>query len=137
MLARMNDDEEALAANAAFYAAFAASDAERMDAVWARRAPVACVHPGWEVLVGRDPVMESWRRMFETGGAPPILCEKAVAHLLGPAAFVTCFERVPGAVLVATNLFVREEGKFRMVHHQAGPLTRLAPARSPPRTDVN
>src|SRR5256885_8702113 len=80
----MNDEEEALAANAAFYAAFAASDAERMDAVWARRAPVACVHPGWEVLVGRDSVMESWRRMFETGGAPPILCEKAVAHLLGP-----------------------------------------------------
>ena len=99
----MNDEEEALAANAAFYAAFAASDAERMDAVWARRAPVACVHPGWEVLAGRDSVMESWRRMFETGGAPPILCEKAVAHLLGPAAFVTCLERVPGAVLVATN----------------------------------
>jgi len=120
----MNDEEEALAANAAFYAAFAASDAERMDAVWARRAPVACVHPGWEVLVGRDPVMESWRRMFETGGAPPILCEKAVAHLLGPSAFVTC-------------LFVREEGRFRMVHHHAGPLTRAAPARPPPRSDVN
>ena len=50
----MTDEEEALAANAAFYAAFAASDAGRMDAVWARRAPVACVHPGWEVLTGRD-----------------------------------------------------------------------------------
>ena len=132
----MTDEEEALAANAAFYAAFAASDAGRMDAVWARRAPVACVHPGWEVLTGRDAVMESWRRMFETGGAPPILCEKAVAHLLGAAAFVTCFERVPGAVLVASNFFVREEGRFRMVHHHAGPLTRAAPAR-PPRTDVN
>jgi ketosteroid isomerase-like protein len=132
----MTDEEEALAANAAFYAAFAASDAGRMDAVWARRAPVACVHPGWEVLAGRDAVMESWRRMFETGGAPPILCEKAAAHLLGAAAFVTCFERVPGAVLVATNFFVREEGRFRMVHHHASPLTRVAPAR-PPRTGLN
>src|SRR5438067_11769391 len=118
----MNGEEEALAANAAFYAAFAASDAKGMDAVWARRAPVACVHPGWEMLVGRDPVMESWRRMFETGGAPPILCEKAVAHLLGPAAFVTCFERGPRATPVATNRLVGEEGSFRMGHHHAGPL---------------
>jgi ketosteroid isomerase-like protein len=133
----MSEEQEALAANAAFYAAFAASDAERMDAVWARNAPVACVHPGWEVLTGREAVMDSWRRMFESGGAPPIQCEKPVAHVLGPAAFVTCFERVPGATLVATNLFVREEGAFRMVHHHAGPLTRAAPAPRPSRTDVN
>jgi len=132
----MTDEDEALAANAAFYSAFAASDAERMDGIWARKAQVACVHPGWEVLSGRDAVMESWRRMFETGGAPPILCERPVVHLLGPAAFVTCFERVPGATLVATNLFVREDGEFRMVHHHAGPLTRMAPVR-PTRTDVN
>jgi ketosteroid isomerase-like protein len=133
----MSDDEEALAANAAFYAAFAASDAERMDAVWARTAPVACVHPGWDVLSGREAVMESWRRMFESGGAPPIACEKAAAHVLGPVVFVTCFERVPGATLVATNVFVREEGKLRMVHHHAGPLTRVVTAGRPHRTELN
>ncbi|MFL5400830.1 MAG: nuclear transport factor 2 family protein [Myxococcales bacterium] len=43
---------------------------------------------------------------------------------------------MPGATLVATNLFVREDGTFRMVHHHAGPLTRMAPVR-PTRTDVN
>ncbi len=132
----MTDEDEVLAANAAFYAAFAASDAEAMDAVWARRAPVACVHPGWEALVGRDSVMESWRRILR-GGSSPITCTGAVAHLLGEAAFVTCLERLPGGALVATNCFVREDGRFRMVHHHAGPTARSEPAPAPPRSELN
>jgi ketosteroid isomerase-like protein len=131
----MNDEDEVLAANSAFYAAFGDADAEAMDSVWARRAPVACVHPGWDALIGRDRVMESWRRMFESGGAPPIACSGAVAHLLGDAAFVTCVEKVPGATLVATNLFSREDGRFRMVHHHAGPAS--PPPRTRARTDMN
>jgi ketosteroid isomerase-like protein len=132
----MTDEDEVLAANAVFYAAFAAADARGMDSVWARRAPVACVHPGWDALVGRDQVMESWRRMFEGGGAPPISCSNAVAHLLGSAAYVTCHERLPGATLVATNLFVREDGRFCLVHHHAGPAA-ARPAGRGPRTGIN
>jgi ketosteroid isomerase-like protein len=131
----MNDEDEVLAANSAFYAAFGDADAEAMDNVWARRAPVACVHPGWDALIGRDRVMESWRRMFESGGAPPIACSGAVAHLLGDAAYVTCVEKVPGATLVATNFFSREDGRFRLVHHHAGPAS--PPSRPRPRTDMN
>ena len=101
MLPAMTDEDEVLAANAAFYSAFAASDAQAMDAVWARRAPVACVHPGWDALVGRDRVMQSWRRILRGGGASPITCGSAVAHLLGDAAFVTCLERLPGTTLIA------------------------------------
>ena len=108
-----------------------------MDGVWARRAPVACVHPGWEALVGRDRVMESWRRILRGGGASPISCGNAVAHLLGEAAFVTCLERLPGATLIATNFFVREDGRFRMVHHHAGPAARPEAAPAPPRTELN
>jgi ketosteroid isomerase-like protein len=133
----MTDEDEVLAANAAFYSAFAASDAKAMDTVWARRAPVACVHPGWEALVGRDRVMESWRRILRGGGTSPISCGSAVAHLLGEAAFVTCLERLPGATLIATNFFVREDGRFRMVHHHAGPAARPEAAPAPPRTELN
>jgi ketosteroid isomerase-like protein len=136
MVTTMTDEDEVLAANAAFYAAFAASDVKAMDGVWARRAPVACVHPGWEALVGRDRVMESWRRILR-GGASPISCSSAVAHLLGEAAFVTCLERVPGTTLIATNFFVREDGRFRMVHHHAGPAARPQAAPAPPRTELN
>ncbi|MGZ6143807.1 MAG: nuclear transport factor 2 family protein [Myxococcales bacterium] len=120
---------EVLAANAAFYAAFARRDAAAMDELWARDAPVACLHPGWEPLLGRDAVVHSWRGILLGGGAPPsIRCEQPIAHLAGGTAFVICSEIVPGGALVATNVFVHERGAWRMVHHHASP----APPRPQP-----
>lgn len=116
----MADEDDVLAANEAFYGAFAAADAAAIDALWAREAPVACIHPGWGVLTGRKDVLESWRRIFRN--APPdIFCHGARAFLLGDSAFVVCLEIMPEAVLIATNVFVREAGGWRMAHHQAGP----------------
>jgi len=121
----MTKDEKAvLDANDAFYAAFAAREPEVMDRLWAKRAPVACVHPGWSPLRGRDEVVASWHGILSGGGAPPISCSRATAHLLGDAAYVICIEHVPGGLLVATNTFVREDGEWRLVHHHAGPLMR-------------
>ena len=51
-------------ANEAFYVAFSTRDLEAMDALWARQAPVTCIHPGWNALTGRDAVMESWHERF-------------------------------------------------------------------------
>lgn len=120
----MRDDERVLAANAAFYRAFAAKDAEAMAAVWARRSPVACIHPGWQALYGRDAVLASWRDILSGPGAPPITCAAAVAHVLGDTAFVICIERIPAVELIATNVFVREDGEWTMVHHHASSVAR-------------
>ncbi|MGD9762088.1 MAG: nuclear transport factor 2 family protein [Candidatus Binatia bacterium] len=122
----MDDAERVLAANAAFYAAFAGRDADAMDALWAARAPVACIHPGWHILRGRDPVMASWLAILSGPASPAIRCANAVAHVLGDSAFVTCTEHIPGALLVATNVFVREDGEWRMAHHQAGGVAHIA-----------
>ena len=119
-------DAEVLAANDAFYAAFAGRDYDAMDQVWARQAPCACIHPGWNVLHGRARVMASWRSIFESGGAPPIQPSNATAHVLGETAFVVCLENVPGATLIATNVFTREGDLWVMVHHQAAPVARAA-----------
>ena len=116
-----DDDDDVLAANAAFYEAFRGEDLAAMDALWARTAPVACVHPGWPPLVGREQVMESWRGIL-TAGAPPIRAESPRVLQLGDVAYVICYEVVPGGRLVATNVFVREDGSWRMVHHHAGPV---------------
>jgi ketosteroid isomerase-like protein len=122
------EELEVLAANEAFYDAFARKDAAAMDALWARDTPVACLHPGWAALVGREPVVESWRRILLGGGAPAsIRCERARAHLAGGMAWVICEEILPGGALVATNLFVRERGSWRLVHHHASPLPPPAP----------
>jgi len=121
---RMSPEErEVVEANAAFYAAFARRDADAMDALWARDAEVACLHPGWEPLLGREAVVTSWRRILLGGGAPAqIRCEHPMAHVTGDAAWVVCNEVIPGGTLAATNLFVRERGSWRMVHHHASPM---------------
>jgi hypothetical protein len=41
-------------------------------------------------------------------------------------AFVVCVETLSGGRLAATNVFVREGGEWRIVHHHAGP---IAPGR--------
>lgn len=123
----MGDKEQVLAANAAFYDAFAGKDADAMAALWARRAPVACIHPGWDVLHGRDAVLASWRGILGGPGSPPITCADAVAHVLGDSAFVVCREHIPAVELIATNVFVREDDEWRIVHHHASSVARAVP----------
>ena len=127
----VSEHAEVLAANEAFYAAFTAHDPEAMDELWSRRAPCACIHPGWNALVGRNRVMASWRAIFEAGGAPPVQPTQASAHVLGATAYVVCLENLPGATLVATNIFVREDGVWRIVHHQAAPIAHERVERVP------
>ena len=43
-----------------------------------------------------------------------------------------CFEEISGSFLIATNIFVREGGRWKMVHHQAGPTNATAPADEDP-----
>jgi len=116
----MTDTIAVLFANEAFYQAFAERDLEAMDTVWSRGETVSCVHPGWHPLAGRDAVMESWRTILSDPAAPDIACRNASAYLLGDVAYVLCHEALESGFLIATNVFVREGGPWKMVHHQAG-----------------
>ncbi len=126
---------DVLDANESFYRAFAARDVDGMAYLWAERHPVLCVHPGWDVLEGRERVLASWRGILESGNAPEVSCERAEAHVLGDVAFVTCHEVLAAGRLAATNAFAREDGRWRMVHHQATPIApgqvRPAPRAGP------
>ena len=132
----MSKDIEVLEANEAFYRAFSARDVVALEAAWSRRAPVACIHPGWDALDGHEEVVGSFRAILESGAAPRVRCTLAQAHLLGEVAFVTCHELVEGAVLVATNLFVREDGAWRLCHHQASPLAPGQRRARPPEPEL-
>ena len=113
---------EVAAANESFYAAFAGRDVGAMDVVWARTFPVTCIHPGWNVLVGRDAVMESWEAILSNPEQPRIVGGGAQAQVIGETAIVICRELVAGNPLAATNVFVREDGRWVLVHHHAGPV---------------
>lgn len=123
----MSDLDAVLFANEAFYRAFADRDTDAMEALWATAAPICCIHPGWEAIYERDDVIESWRAIL-TGATPPdINCIAPRVYFYGEAAFVVCFEEIHGDHLIATNYFVREEGRWKMVHHQAGPTRAVMP----------
>ena len=109
-----------LDANSAFYRAFARRDLPAMERLWAMESPVACIHPGWDVLRGRDAVMASWRSLL-AGEPLPISCGAASAHVAGDFAWVLCRERISaGPAMASTNVFVREGGAWRICLHQAG-----------------
>jgi ketosteroid isomerase-like protein len=123
----MTDQDAVLAANLEFYRAFAARDLAAMDALWARQTRVACLHPGWNALKDRDTIMESWAGILSNPEAPRIACFDEEVFLYGDAALVLCEEELEGGTLAASNLFVREEGKWRIAHHHAGQIIRRQP----------
>jgi ketosteroid isomerase-like protein len=136
----MTDNDAVLAANLEFYRAFAARDFAAMEALWARSAPVACTHPGWTPLTDRDEILASWRGILANPDSPRAACHDEEVFLWGEVAMVICEEALPGNTLTATNLFVREDGAWRMVHHHAGPVflrPETAPPRKPPRARLN
>ena len=120
-----------LFANEAFYCAFADGDAAAMEALWASKTPVGCIHPGWGAIHEREGILESWRTILSD--PPEIRCVAPRPYLLGDAAFVVCFEKIGGDHLIATNYFIREDGRWKMIHHQAGP-TRFSPPADSPQT---
>lgn len=123
----MTDSDAVLAANLEFYRAFGARDLVAMEELWARRSPVGCVHPGWPALSDRDEIIESWRGILSNPESPRIACYDERVLLYGETALVLCEEELDGGTLIASNLFVREDGTWRIAHHQASQLAARRP----------
>ena len=117
----MSEEAKVLFANEAFYLAFRNRDFTAMDNLWSRSHDVACIHPGWPALFGREEVMDSWKGILQNEGAPQIFCREAEVFLFGEIAQVVCYETIGQGVLVATNVFSREKDGWLLVHHHAGP----------------
>lgn len=115
------------AAERAFYAALADGDLDRMMALWADDDAAICNHPGGPRLIGRESIRESFRAIFEGGG---VRVAVAAVHAWrnGDVAVHSLIERIAvegrgGAEVVevvATNVFVRSGGGWRILVHHAG-----------------
>jgi ketosteroid isomerase-like protein len=125
------EEEAVLFANEAFYQAFRERNLAAMGDVWSASENVACIHPGWAVLSGRRRVLQSWAAIFQNDRDTGITCHGAKAYVFGGSAIVCCYESLGGVYLAATNVFVREDGRWRMVHHQAGPTNVVPPLDEP------
>jgi uncharacterized protein (TIGR02246 family) len=115
------------AAERAFYAALADGDLDRMMALWADDDAAVCNHPGGPRLIGRESIRESFRSIFEGGGVR-IVVAAVHAWRNGDVAVHSLIERIAvegrGGTevveVVATNVFVRAGGGWRILVHHAG-----------------
>ena len=122
-----DDRAEVEEANARFYRAFEAQDLAEMDRVWAHGEHVRCVHPGWALLEGWDAVRQSWEAIFKGSAEMRFSLGDVQARVSGELGWVTCAENILSQVrgniavttLIATNLFERHGGQWRMVLHHA------------------
>jgi ketosteroid isomerase-like protein len=134
----MSDLEEVEQANARFYRAFETLDLGQMEAVWAHGEYVKCVHPGWPLLIGWEAVRSSWQAIFESAAEMRFTIGEVLAEVMGDLAWVTCTENILSEVrgrvtsVLATNIFERGDGGWRLIHHHASHVVGSAPDTADP-----
>jgi ketosteroid isomerase-like protein len=119
------DQQEVAQANDNFYRAFESLDLEKMERVWASDSNIQCGHPGWRILRGWKPVMESWRRIFENTPAIRFMLTDVSIEVRGELAWVTLYENLNSslegqniaATVLTTNIFRKAADGWRMIHH--------------------
>ncbi|HEU0146448.1 MAG TPA: nuclear transport factor 2 family protein [Bradyrhizobium sp.] len=121
----MSNNGTIIAANAAFYAAFASGDFAALAGLWADEDTISCIHPGWPAIIGRAAVIGSWRDILKNPARPQIVCTEPNAVVEADQGRVLCIEVVEGTPLAATNLFKRIDGAWRLVHHQSSPIAQF------------
>jgi ketosteroid isomerase-like protein len=125
-------------ANAAYYAAFETRDPDAMAAVWEHSDRVSVTHPGWPTLHGWSRVAGSWEAIFTNTAFIQFVLTDEVIQVSGTTAWVTCDENIlqagssreggedvaelQGGRVAATNVFVLDDGRWRMVLHHGSPV---------------
>ena len=130
LAAQTSDMEAVRTAHAAHYTAFSARDIRALEAVWARGADVTTMHPGSRApLVGWEAVRRSYEDQFSSQfaevaismGDPRITVRQDAAWVVG---IETVRGRRPNgdavdAATLATNILVKQDGRWLMAHHHA------------------
>lgn len=137
----MTSEEQAVArANEDFYQAFESLDLKRMEGVWAPDRDIQCGHPGWRILRGWKPVMESWRQIFENTPQIRFMLTDVAVEVRGELAWVTLYENLNSslegqnvaATILTTNIFRKGADGWRMIHHHGSSVAQASPQESAP-----
>ncbi|NLE86096.1 MAG: nuclear transport factor 2 family protein [Myxococcales bacterium] len=133
-----NDAEAVDAATRRFYAAIEDMVSGRglatMEQAWHHTDRVTSKHPSGEWAQGWDEVWATWQVFASFGrsdrGGGKLLSTQA--HVYGDVAYSTSvFQAAPswgGEVLMCTNVLLRIDGEWKVIHHHADPAPKMAAA---------
>lgn len=123
-------DDAVTLANESFFNALQNCDSEKMAMVWMQNDSVSCTHPFTGLTSGYDQVLAGWEQVFLQ--APPGQLDFQVLSLqVHPnLACVVCNQittsmrarNIIGGEQVVTNLFQKQKGQWRLVHHHSSPV---------------
>ena len=126
------DEQDVANANLAFYRAFESLDIKRMESMWAKDADIQCGHPGWRMLRGWGPVMESWKRIFENTPSMKFTLTDVTIEVRGEIAWVTLYENLNSSIegqnysatILTTNMFQKTVEGWRMILHHGSSVSQ-------------
>jgi ketosteroid isomerase-like protein len=141
------DSEQVDLANTAFYDALEQGDLESLSSLWiaegddgadgAEEVTPSVVHPGWPVLTGRGEVLRSYALIMANTEYIQFFLTDVNVSVSADTALVTCTENIlsgapaeegselgplVGQLVVATNLFRRTPGGWKLWSHHASPV---------------
>jgi ketosteroid isomerase-like protein len=127
-----DDKQEVAEANREFYRAFESLNIEEMEKVWAKNTDIQCGHPGWRVLRGWGPVMESWKRIFENTPSMQFTLTDVKVDVRGEIAWVTLYENLNSSIqgqdysatILTTNMFLKTAEGWRMILHHGSSVSQ-------------
>ena len=111
-----------------------------MAECWEHSDRVTVTHPGWPTLAGWASVAGSWEGIFSNTPFIQFVLTEERLLVAGSVAVVTLdenilqgtgsTEKVPprdaaelsGPAFAATNVFVHDQGRWRLVHHHGSPV---------------
>ena len=128
----MTAEQEVTEANAGFYRAFETLKLDAMELVWAKDADIQCGHPGWRILRGWGPVIESWTRIFENTPSMTFELTDVKVEVRGELAWVTLYENLNStiegqnysAAILTTNMFQKTSEGWRMILHHGSSVSQ-------------
>ena len=139
-VARAASEQDAVrAANQAYYSALSARDIKAMEQVWSRSADDVLVAPPIRPAahVSWDKIKKQYETFWATLEELTVSMDESTVHMEGTVAWVYGTEqakrrtkdgKVSGGPNFGTNIFVKRDGRWLMVFHQAALMPQQAAA---------
>lgn len=126
------DRDAVLAANEAFYRAFANRDLKEMTSLWWQGSTSICIHPGSSPISGWSSIRDSWESIFQHTNSLEIETEIIKVEVDQALAYILLREivlqsnqgRRMKAQSTATNIFQKMAQKWYIVSHHGSPIMR-------------